>query len=62
MDVQGVWGDNMFVKRLWKSVKYEEDYLNAYNTVSEAKALIGRYFEPYNCRRPHSSFDRMTPE
>jgi putative transposase len=62
MDGQGAWRDNVFVERLWKSVKYEEVYLKAYNTVSEARTSIGRYFEFYNRRRPHSSLDRMTPE
>jgi putative transposase len=62
MDGRGAWRDNVFVERLWKSVKYEEVYLKAYNTVSEAKASIGRYFEFYNHHRPHSSLDRMTPE
>ena len=62
MDGQGAWRDNVFVERLWKSVKYEEVYLKAYNTVSEAKAGLARYFEFYNTRRPHSSLDRMTPE
>ena len=62
MDGQGAWRDNVFVERLWKSVKYEEVYLKAYNTVSEARASLARYFEFYNRRRPHSSLDRMTPE
>ena len=62
MDGQGCWRDNVFVERLWKSVKYEEVYLKAYNTVSEAKASIGQYLEFYNGRRPHSSLDRMTPD
>ena len=62
MDGQGAWRDNVFVERLWKSVKYEEVYLKAYNNVSEAKAGLARYFEFYNRRRPHSSLDRMTPE
>jgi putative transposase len=62
MDGQGAWRDNVFVERLWKSVKYEEVYPKAYNTVSEARTSIGKYFEFYNCRRPHSSLDRMTPE
>ena len=62
MDGQGAWRDNVFVERLWKSVKYEEVYLKAYNTVSEARTSIGKYFEFYNRRRPHSSLDRMTPE
>jgi putative transposase len=62
MDGKGAWRDNVFVERLWKSVKYEEVYLKAYNTVSEARTSIGKYLEFYNRRRPHSSLDRMTPE
>jgi putative transposase len=62
MDGKGAWRDNVFVERLWKSVKYEEVYLRAYGTVSEAKAGLARYFEFYNRRRPHSSLDDMTPE
>jgi putative transposase len=62
MDGKGAWRDNVFVERLWKSVKYEEVYLKAYNTVSEAKTSLARYFEFYNRRRPHSSLDRMTPD
>ncbi len=62
MDGQDCWRDNVFVERLWKSVKYEEVYLRACNTVSEARAGLARYFEFYNRRRPHSSLDGMTPE
>jgi putative transposase len=62
MDGKGCWRDNVFVERLWKSVKYEEVYLHAYESVSQARAGIGRYFEFYNTRRPHSSLDRMTPD
>ena len=62
MDGKGAWRDNVFVERLWKSVKYEEVYLKAYGTVSEARAGLARYFEFYNRRRPHSSLDEMTPE
>ena len=62
MDGKGAWRDNVFVERLWKSVKYEEVYLKAYNTVSEARTSIAQYFEFYNRRRPHSSLDWMTPE
>jgi len=62
MDGRGAWRDNVFVERLWRSVKYEEVYLKAYGTVSEAKASIGKYFQFYNTRRPHSSLDRMTPD
>ena len=62
MDGKGAWRDNVFVERLWRSVKYEEVYLRAYDTVSEARASIGRYFNFYNGRRPHSSLDGMTPD
>lgn len=62
MDGRGAWRDNMFVERLWRSVKYEEVYLRAYGSVSEARALIGRYLTFYNGRRPHSSLDRRTPD
>jgi len=56
------WRDNVFVERLWRSVKYEEVYLRAYDGVSEARASIGRYRDFYNGRRPHSSLDRRTPD
>jgi putative transposase len=62
MDGQGCWRDNVFVERLWKSVKYEEVYLRAYVSVSEAKAGLARYVAFYNTRRPHSSLDRLTPD
>jgi putative transposase len=62
MDGRGSWKDNVFVERLWKSVKYEEVYLKAYETVSEARRSIGAYLEFYNGQRPHSSLDRMTPD
>src|SRR4051794_30580709 len=61
MDGKGAWRDNVFVERLWRSVKYEEVYLRAYDTVAEARASIGRYLDFYNTRRPHSSLDRQTP-
>jgi putative transposase len=57
MDGKGAWRDNVFVERLWRSVKYEEVYLRAYDSVSEARASIGRYLNFYNGRRPHSSLD-----
>lgn len=60
-DGKGAWRDNVFVERLWKSVKYEEVYLKAYESVSPARDSLARYFEFYNRRRPHSSLDRMTP-
>ncbi|KAB2660929.1 IS3 family transposase [Brucella tritici] len=62
MDGKGAWRDNVFVERLWRSIKYEEVYLHAYKTVSEASAGIGRYLNFYNTRRPHSSLDRHTPD
>ena len=62
MDGRGAWRDNVFVERLWRSVKYEEVYLRAYDSVSEARASIGRYLNFYNVRRPHSSLDGMTPD
>jgi putative transposase len=62
MDGKGCWRDNIFVERLWKSVKYEEVYLHAYDTVSEAKAGIDRYFKFHNCQRPHSKLDKLTPD
>ncbi len=52
----------MFVERLWRSVKYEEVYLHAYASVPEASAGIGRYFDFYNCVRPHSSLGCRTPD
>jgi putative transposase len=62
MDGKGAWRDNVFVERLWKSVKYEEVYLRAYETVGEARSSIGRYLDFYNGRRPHSSLDDRTPD
>ena len=62
MDGRGAWRDNVFVERLWRSVKYEEVYLRAYDSVSEARASLTRYFIFYNTKRPHSSIDARTPE
>jgi putative transposase len=62
MDGKGAWRDNVFVERLWRSVKYEEVYLRAYDAASEARASIGRYLDFYNRRRPHSSLDGSTPD
>jgi putative transposase len=62
MDGRGAWRDNVFVERLWRSVKYEEVYLRAYDSVSEARASLARYFIFYNTKRPHSSLDAWTPE
>ena len=62
MDGKGAWRDNVFVERLWRSIKYEEVYLRAYNSVSEARTGIGRYLSFYNSRRPHSALDGRTPD
>ncbi len=62
MDGKGCWRDNIFVERLWRTVKYEEVYLHAYESVSAARAALTRYFAFYNCRRPHSSLDGQTPD
>lgn len=62
MDGKGAWRDNVFVERLWRSIKYEEVYLRAYDSVTEARASMGRYLTFYNGRRPHSSLDRRTPD
>jgi len=62
MDGKGAWRDNVFVERIWKSVKYEEVYLHAYDSVGAARASLGRYLDFYNRRRPHSSLDRRTPD
>lgn len=62
MDGKGAWRDNVFVERLWKSVKYEEVYLRAYASVSEARASIGRYLDFFNTRRPHQGLGRQTPD
>ena len=62
MDGAGRWIDNVFVERLWRSVKYEEVYLKAYVSISEARRELGSYFEFYNQRRRHQSLDYHTPD
>ena len=62
MDGKGSWRDNVFVERLWRSIKYEEVYLRAYDSVAEARASIGRYLDFYNRKRPHSSLSARTPD
>jgi len=62
MDGKGAWRDNVFVERLWRSIKYEEVYLHAYDSVSAARSGIARYLTFYNTRRPHSSLDGQTPD
>jgi putative transposase len=62
MDGRGAWRDNIFVERLWRSIKYEEIYLHAYDSVGQAKTAIARYIDFYNTARPNSSLDKKTPD
>lgn len=62
MDGKGAWRDNVFVERLWRTIKYEEVYLRAYANVPEARASLAGYIGFYNSRRPHSSLDGKTPD
>ena len=62
MDGRGCWRDNVFVERLWRSVKYEEVYLHAYETVSQVRTGLARYFQFFNHRRPHTALSRRTPD
>jgi putative transposase len=62
MDGRGCWRDNVFVERLWRSVKYEEVYLKAYDSVSAARAGLARYLEFYNAARPHQAHGGLTPD
>jgi putative transposase len=62
MDGKGCWRDNVFVERLWKTVKYEEVYLHAYSSMGEARAHLKDYFVFYNSVRPHQYLDEMTPD
>jgi putative transposase len=62
MDGRGAWRDNVFVERVWRSVKYERVYLKAYDNVGAARADIAQYLDWYNTGRPHSNLDRITPE
>ena len=62
MDGKGAWRDNVFVERLWRTIKYEEVYLRAYDSVADARSSIGRYIAFYNTRRPHQSLDGATPD
>ncbi|MDB6098145.1 MAG: integrase, catalytic region [Gammaproteobacteria bacterium] len=61
MDGRGAWRDNVFVERLWRSVKYERVYLKAYDSVSAARADVADYLDWYNGHRPHSRLERLTP-
>jgi len=62
MDGKGCWRDNVFIERFWKTLKYQEVYLRAYETVSEARSSIARYMEFYNGRRPHRAHKGRTPD
>ena len=62
MDGKGRWVDNVFVERLWRSVKYEDVYLHAYETPAELRSGLKRYFTFYNTRRRHSALGRRTPD
>lgn len=62
MDGKGAWRDNVFVERLWRTIKYEEVYLHAYDSVSAAKAGLAKYIKLYNTERPHSSLNKRTPD
>jgi putative transposase len=62
MDGKGCWRDNVFIERLWKTIKYEQVYLHAYATVSEARSKLAAYLDFYNRRRPHRSLDGRTPD
>jgi len=60
MDGKGRWVDNVFVERLWRSVKYEEVYLKAYDTPRQAELELDKYFHFYNEKRRHQGLDRQT--
>lgn len=62
MDGKGCWRDNVFVERLWRTIKYEEVYLKAYDSVSQAKVSLGQFITFYNSRRPHQTFAGKTPD
>ncbi len=62
MDGKGAWRDNLFVERLWQSVKYEEVYLHAYDSVAEAHQGLARYLTFYNSGWPHTALDGRTPD
>ena len=62
MDGKGRWVDNVFVERLWRSVKYEEVYLKAYDTGAQARQSLEQYFAFYNSQRRHQSLNKQTPD
>ena len=61
MDGKGRWMDNVFIERLWRSVKYECVFLHAFETGAELREALGKWFDFYNFERPHSTFDGQTP-
>ena len=61
MNGKGRYRDNIFVERLWRTVKYEEVYLKAYTSASEARRELGAYFRFYNNQRPHQALGHRTP-
>ena len=62
MDGKGAWRDNVFVERFWRTIKYDEVYLRAYESATEARRYIGKFISFYNSERPHSSLDGCTPD
>ena len=62
MDGKGRWVDNVMIERLWRSLKYEEVYLKAYETPRQAEREIGNYFQFYNTRRRHQALEDLTPD
>ena len=62
MDGKGRWVDNVFIERLWRSLKYEEDYLKADESVKEARESINTWMNFYSSERTHQSLDRQTPD
>jgi len=62
MDGKGCWRDNVFVERLWRTIKYEQVYLHAYGSMDDAKVHLEKYLEFYNSMRPHQSLDDRTPD
>jgi len=62
MDGRGRWRDNIFIERLWKTVKYEEVYIKAYVSITEARKELKKFFDRYNMRRPHQGLDERTPD
>jgi putative transposase len=62
MDGQGRWRDNIFIERLWKTVKYNEVYLKAYESIAYARKELAKFFDRYNARRPHQGLNDRTPD